>query len=165
MEITELLSRLKSFEASLDEDLSEETMEDTIEDTANAPDMKTELSDDMSLVDTLAAKTNIARSLEALQVAVNDFKDASIEKLDLLGDNELIGAVESLDLALTAIENALNPKPLEPDVTDLNAAFMEPLEGEVDDELPTGPAEEDEDEEEVDFDSVAELDLLHREEE
>ena len=175
MEIKKLLSQLKRFEKYY-EDVNEETIEDTV-DVAEAPEMKTEIDDDMSIADKLAAKTKIAKSLEDLQLAIDDFKDASLEKLDLLNDEGLLSAIEGLDLAVTAIEQALNPE----DVvaadggTGLNAAFSDELPDEpadededtIEDEEDTIEDEEDEDSfdtEDVDFDDEAGLDLLGGEE-
>ena len=166
MEMKELIRQLKR----IDEDLTEDTIEDTIE-PQQAPEMKTELVDGMSIADKLAAKTKIARALEVLKDAINEFKDASVSKLDMLNDNGLISAIETLDLAVTSIEQALAPEQIEDGGTGLNAAFA--------DELPDEPIEEpaeeteeedeedaeDEDTEEADFDSEAEFNLLDQAEE
>lgn len=149
--------------------IKEETLEDTIE--TETPEIKSTIEDTMSTADKLAAKTKIARALEVLKDAIDEFKDATVEKVDLLKDDELMGAIEGLDLAVTTIENNLNP---ETDILDnpLNAPFKDelPVEDEEEteeatddeEELDLGTEEEDEeDEEEHDFDAEASLDLLN----
>jgi hypothetical protein len=152
--------------------IKEETLEDTIE--TEVPEIKSTIEDTMSTADKLAAKTKIARALEVLKDAIEEFKDASVEKVDLLKDEELLGAIEGLDLAVGTIEKNLNP---ESDILDnpLNAAFKDELPAEDeeeeaeetadDEELELGTEEEDEedeeDEEEHDFDAEASLDLLN----
>lgn len=64
-------------------------------------------NDTMSLADTFDAKARIARALEALQGAVEEFKDATADKVDLIKDALLLNSIEGLDLAVEAIESAL----------------------------------------------------------
>ena len=126
----------------------------------------------MSLADQFDAKARIARALEALKTAVEEFKDATAEKIDLLQDEALLQGIDAIDNDVIALESALasgsqilgNTELNDPFKTDLPAEANE-LEEEPKAEETDEEPEEDEDEEETDFDELAGLDLLGSEEE
>ena len=144
---------------------------------------KPEFNDTMSLADEFDAKARIARALEALQAAVDEFKDATAEKVDLVADNLLIQEIEGLDGAVKAVEDALRGGSNLLD-SELNDAFnaelpgegqeieepAEPVEGEETEETAETEepeeekTEEDEEAEQADldlqFDNLASFDLL-----
>lgn len=85
---------------------AEEPKEEVKEEPKEEPKEPT-FNDTMSLADTFDAKARIARALEALQGAVEEFKDATADKVDLIKDALLLNSIEGLDLAVEAIESAL----------------------------------------------------------
>ena len=158
-----------------EEDVNEVTLQDEIEPAEPAEVIEPEkpaFNDNMSLADQFDAKARIARALEALKTAVEEFKDATAEKIDLLQDEALLQGIDAIDNDVIALESALasgsqilgNTELNDPFKTDLpaeaNELEEEPKAEETDDE-----PEQDEDEEESDFDELAGLDLLGSEEE
>lgn len=144
-----------------EEDIVEDELQDEV-----AVEVEPTFHDTMSLADTLDAKTKIARALEALQGATEEFKNASAEKLDLLQDSALLQAIEGLDEALKAIENALASGSNILGDSELNDAFKTELPAEKDEiEVIADEEETEEDDEEenieYDFDVEAGFDLLH----
>lgn len=129
-------------------------------------------NDTMSLADTLDAKAKVARSLETLKAAIEDFKDATAEKLDLLQDSALLQGLEGLDQQIIEIEKALASGSKILGDSELNDPFKAELPGE-ELEAPKGEGEEDsqdseeteeEEEEDYNFDDEAGLDLFASEE-
>ena len=162
----------------MEEDLPEINLQDEIEpeqpaEVTEAPEVKQEpeFNDNMSLADQFDAKARIARALEALKDAVEEFKDATAEKIDLLKDQALTVGIEDLDGVLVDLENALVSGSKILGNSELNDPFKTELPDEQEPEMEE-PAEEtneeDEDEmddEEFDFDAEAGLDLLGNNEE
>lgn len=156
--------------------LAEEALEGVTEDIltdvpAEEPEVQPEevdtITDTMSLADTLDAKTKIARALENLKVAVDEFKEASAEKIDLLKDELLLGCMVGLDDQIKAIEAALAAGSNILGDSELNDAFKTELPAEPIEEEPSeDEVEETEDEEdginteEYDFDAEAGFDLI-----
>lgn len=113
--ISELLEELKM--ALGEDDVQEETLVDVpaeqVEEPEITPVEQAELSqpepfkDSMSLADTFDAKAKIARALDNLKSAIEEFKDATSEKVDLINDGNLITEIEGLDRAIEGIETAL----------------------------------------------------------
>lgn len=179
----ELLARFEQIRKNLNEDFADETIsEETLQDEVpnSEVEIKPEFTDDMTTADKLSIKTKIARSLEYLKDALDDFKDATAEKIDLLNDSILLGAIEGLDTQIQAIEGCLAPEdvvdtPLnEPFGTELAEEPDEDIMGDVeftdDMESETTDTETDSDEdteemnieeEEPDFDIAAGLNLLN----
>lgn len=126
------------------------------------------LEDNMSLADTLDAKTKIARALENLKIAIDEFKEASAEKVDLLKDELLLGGIAGLDDQVKAIEAALAAGSNILGDSELNDPFKTelPAEPEIGEEESEETSEiEDEESEEddgeiADFDVEAGFDLL-----
>ena len=158
-----------------EEDVNEVTLQDQIEPAEPAELIEPEkpaFNDNMSLADQFDAKARIARALEALKTAVEEFKDATAEKIDLLQDEALLQGIDAIDNDVIALESALasgsqilgNTELNDPFKTDLPAEANE-LEEEPKAEETDEEPEEDEDEEESDFDELAGLDLLGSEEE
>lgn len=103
----------------------------------------------------LDAKTKVSRALDVLKSAVEDFKDSTVEELNVINDSMLFNYTETLEDTIKMIEGVLNgdmPKeaPVEEETEEL-----EEIEAD----------EEDEEDEEVDFDDEASLDLFQDEEE
>ena len=125
MEIDKLLEELEltlgKAEAVSEEEVKEDAVaEEEIQDVAPEAEVALEkeeaeaeepvepaFNDTMSLADTFDAKARIARALEALQGAVEEFKNATADKVDLIKDAVLLNSIEGLDLAVEAIESAL----------------------------------------------------------
>ena len=158
-----------------EEDVNEVILQDEIEPAEPAEVIEPEkpaFNDNMSLADQFDAKARIARALEALKTAVEEFKDATAEKIDLLQDEALLQGIDAIDNDVIALESALasgsqilgNTELNDPFKTDLPAEANE-LEQEPEAEETDEEPEEDEDEEESDFDELAGLDLLGSEEE
>ena len=162
---------IESINLLTEEGIEEETLQDTpAEEPEIAPEeVKPEFNDTMSLADTFDTKAKIARSLENLKVAVEEFKEATAEKVDLLKDELLLTSIEDLGEVVRAIELALasGSNILGGGDTGLNDAFQNelpqaeepeeeatPVENEVEED------EEDESVEDFDFDSEAGFDLL-----
>jgi len=112
-------------------------------------------NDTMSLADTFDAKARIARALEALQGAVEEFKDATADKVDLIKDALLLNSIEGLDLAVEAIESALAAGEL------LKSELNDPFNA----ELPDNETEEEPEEEFVPVQPVENLEDDEEEEE
>ena len=181
MDIKKLVEELNHL---METDIPEDVMHDEIEpevtpEIVDKPEItKPEFNDTMSLADTFDAKAKIARALENLQSAVEEFKDATAEKVDLIKDNLLLQEIEGLDVAVNGIKNALVTSDLVPE-TSLNDPFKteepaedvqiepeKPVEDNVEetedqDENPEEDTEEDS--EEADFDAEAGLNLLGNE--
>lgn len=165
MDIEKLLEELKI--ALGEEDVQEETLVDEApeaeieapaEPTEEAPVEPVEepkeapFKDSMSLADTFDAKAKIARALENLKIAVDEFKDATAEKVDLINDGNLLTEIEGLDRTIEGIETALAAGELLP--TELNDPFNAEL-----------PAAEEMPEEELTIEDPNEHDLPQEEEE
>lgn len=163
---------IEQINALAEEDIAEINLQDEIEPAEPAKVIDAEepaFDDTMSLADQFDAKARIARALDALKDAVEEFKDATAEKVDLLKDQALTTGIESLDSLLVEIEQALAGGSQILGNSELNDPFKaelpeEPAEGEEEetDEL-EDEAEDNEDEEgedEEDFDDAAGLDLF-----
>ena len=159
-----------------EEDVNEVTLQDEIEPTEPAEVIEPEkpaFNDNMSLADQFDAKARIARALEALKTAVEEFKDATAEKIDLLQDEALLQGIDAIDNDVIALESALasgsqilgNTELNDPFKTDLPAEANELEEEPKAEETDEEPEEDEDDEEESDFDELAGLDLLGSEEE
>ena len=102
----------------------------------------------------LDAKTKVSRALDVLKSAVEDFKDSTVEELNVINDSMLFNYTETLEDTIKMIEGVLNgdmPK-------------EEPVEEETE-ELEEIETDENDEDEEVDFDDEASLDLFQDEEE
>lgn len=126
------------------------------------PEVAPAFNDGMSLADTLDAKTKIARCLENLKQSVEDFKEATAEKVDLLKDELLLGSIEHLgeviqeiELALASGSNILGSELNDPFKTELPAEPEQPAE-----ETEEEPDEEEEEDVIYNFDDEAGYDLL-----
>ena len=137
---------------------AEVALEQPEEEPAPAPEEPEEpaFNDTMSLADTFDAKARIARALEALQGAVEEFKNATADKVDLIKDALLLNSIEGLDMAVEAIESALAAGEL------LKSELNDPFNAELPDNeepeeefVPVQPVENLDDEEEEDIDPVA----------
>lgn len=175
MDIKKLIESLNKLTEET-EALGEETLIDTpVEEPEKAPQIESpkesnvEFNDGMSLADTLDAKAKIARALENLKGCIEDFKDATAEKVDLIKDNVLIQQIEGLDVAVQGIEATLAEGILMK--SELNDPFkaelpqevepIEDVESEDNDESEEGEEPvEDEEDEITDFDDEAGLDIL-----
>ena len=173
MDIKQIIS---SIEALSEDITSEEALQDIPE---KEPEVAPTFNDGMSLADTLDTKAKIARCLEALKQAVEDFKDATAEKIDLLKDEMLLGGLAELDevikgieLALASGSNILGDSELndafkaelpqeekEEETEDGEANTAEPEESEEDADAPVEDNAEQQDDD-YDFDSEAGLNLL-----
>jgi hypothetical protein len=163
---------IESINLLTEEGIEEETLQDVPETEPEiAPEVKPEepaFNDTMSLADTFDAKAKIARCLDNLKIAVDEFKEATAEKVDLLKDELLLTSIEDLDEVVKAIELALASGSNILGDTGLNDAFNNELpqaeEEPVEDEVKEEPVETEEDEEDeiadIDFDSEAGFDLL-----
>ena len=163
--------------AGVDEEvLQDEVPGGNVETVAEAPETEPvaeepEFNDTMSLADKFDAKAKIARALENLKIAVDEFKDATAEKVDLIKDADLLAAIENLSTGVTNVESALAQGDL------LKSTLNDPFNGdlqdtdvEVEDEEPTEEdvAEETDEEEatpDPDFNAEAGLDLIKNDEE
>lgn len=149
-----------------DEVIGEEILQDV---PADEPEIAPAFNDGMSLADTLDTKAKVARCLETLKQAVEDFKTATAEKIDLLQDEMLLGGIVELDEVIVKIEQALAAGSQILGNSELNDAFRAELPQEeetpeVDEEPKAEEAEEDEETEEVfDFDAEAGLNLFPNE--
>lgn len=171
---------IEEINALAEQDVNEINLQDEIEPTEpakvvepqedNAPEEKPVFNDTMSLADEFDAKARIARALEALQDAVEEFKNATAEKIDLLQDQALLNGIDGLDDCVKNLETALASGSKILGDGELNDAFKpqlpaEPEEADVDNTAEKDTEdEEDEDEDIVDFDDAAGLDLLAKEE-
>ena len=132
-------------------------------DDFNSEITDTNLGSDENMTDQLNAKTKISRALDVLKEAIDDFKSAVVEELDLIADAELSATIESLDditLKITSILAGENS--VEEDNEPVNTE--EELDREHEETEEATAPEEDEDVE-VNFDDEAELDLFDNDEE
>ena len=132
-------------------------------DDFNSEITDTNLGSDENMTDQLNAKTKISRALDVFKEAIDDFKSAVVEELDLIADAELSATIESLDditLKITSILAGENS--VEEDNEPVNTE--EELDREDEDTEEATAPEEDEDVE-VNFDNEAELDLFGNDEE
>ncbi len=169
MDLTNLIEELQTL---IEDEIAEETMVDEIEPEVMDITHTAEFNDTMSLADELDARTKVARALENLQAAVEEFKQATAEKVDLLQDSLLLAGVEQLDMVLASITEALASGSSILGDASLNDAFKSPMpatEKELE-ELSTEETEETEEDpnfepeeeyEEVDFDTQAGLEILN----
>ena len=164
MDITKLIEEINRL---TEQDIDEITLQDEIEPEQPAQVIEpatTEpvFNDTMSLADQFDAKARIARALEALQAAVEEFKDATAEKIDLLQDQALNVGIEKLDALMLEIEQALASGSKILGDTELNDIFKPQLP--VASEEPQEDVKEQDEVEEYDFEAEAGLDLLNPEE-
>jgi len=161
----EITEETTSEDAVAEEEITDEAPEAEValESEAPAEEPKEEVkepaepafNDTMSLADTFDAKARIARALEALQGAVEEFKDATADKVDLIKDALLLNSIEGLDLAVEAIESALAAGEL------LKSELNDPFNA----ELPDNETEEEPEEEFVPVQPVENLEDDEEEEE
>lgn len=168
MDITKLIEEINRL---TEQDIDEITLQDEIEPEQPAQviepaTIEPVFNDTMSLADQFDAKARIARALEALQAAVEEFKDATAEKIDLLQDQALNVGIEKLDALMLEIEQALATGSKILGDSELNDAFKPSLPADVQQvtELEPVEAQEEEEVEEYDFNTHAGLDLLNPEE-
>lgn len=163
MEIQKLIEEINRL---TEDDMDEVTLQDEIEPEQPAEVVdEPEFNDNMSLADQFDAKARIARALEALKDAVNEFKDATAEKIDLLKDQALTGGIEKLDGLMVEIEKALASGSNILGDSELNDPFKTQIPDQTEEIQPeeTEAADTENDEytdEEADFDAEAGLDLL-----
>ena len=162
MDIEKLLEELKI--ALGEEDVQEETLVDVPAEAQAAPELdpveqsvvepvkEPMFKDTMSLADTFDAKAKIARALDNLKVAIDEFKDATSEKVDLINDGNLLTEIEGLDRAVEGIETALAAGEL------LASELNDPFNAEL-------PAAEEMPEEELTIEDPNEHDLPNEDEE
>lgn len=163
MEIQKLIEEINRL---TEDDMDEVTLQDEIEPEQPAEVVdEPEFNDNMSLADQFDAKARIARALEALKDAVNEFKDATAEKIDLLKDQALTGGIEKLDGLMVEIENALASGSNILGDSELNDPFKTQIPDQTEEIQPEETEEADTEDneytdEEADFDAEAGLDLL-----
>ena len=171
MNIKELLENIdKLTEETATEDLFTDI---PAEEPEVAPAVEPTFNDGMSLADTFDTKAKIARSLENLKLAVEEFKDATAEKIDLLKDELLLGGLDELDEVIKGLELALASGSNLLGDSELNDAFKAELpQGEEEEiaseEEPTEEETEEEDEPtdtDYDFDQEAGFQLISDENE
>ena len=185
MDIDKLLEELNL--ALGEEDVKEDTLVDeapeaelALEEPAapaepeEQPKEEPAFKDSMSLADTFDAKAKIARALDNLKASIEEFKDATAEKVDLINDGNLLTEIEGLDRTIEGIETALAAGELLPSALNdpFNAELPEEpefneeelhLEDDNEHDLPEeddDEAEEEEETPEVDFNEVGGLTLL-----
>lgn len=177
---------LESIDKLTEETATEDLFTDVpAEEPEVAPAVEPAFNDGMSLADTFDTKAKIARSLENLKLAVEEFKEATAEKIDLLKDELLLGGLDELDEVVKGLELALASGSNLLGDSELNDAFKAELpqgeeeeteapsedNAETDGTAPVEPSDEEnaEDEEveseEYDFDSEAGFNLLSDENE
>lgn len=149
MNARQLIEELKKF---TEEDFIEDEMVDEFETPAITD---SNLTDTTNLADELDAKTKIARALEVLKKAVDDFKNATVTEVDLINDSTLMSTIEAIDQEIKTIESSLSGK-AEP----IAEPIAEPME--MDNEQ---TSDEDSDLDEIDFDDEASLDFFSDEDE
>lgn len=163
MEIQKLIEEINRL---TEDDMDEVTLQDEIEPEQPAEVVdEPEFNDNMSLADQFDAKARIARALEALKDAVNEFKDATAEKIDLLKDQALTGGIEKLDGLMVEIEKALASGSNILGDSELNDPFKTQIPDQTEEIQPEETEEADTEDneytdEEADFDVEAGLDLL-----
>ena len=185
MDIDKLLEELNL--ALGEEDVKEDTLVDEAPEAEPAleepaapaepeeqPKEEPAFKDSMSLADTFDAKAKIARALDNLKASIEEFKDATAEKVDLINDGNLLTEIEGLDRTIEGIETALAAGELLPSALNdpFNAELPEEpefneeelhLEDDNEHDLPEeddDEAEEEEETPEVDFNEVGGLTLL-----
>lgn len=132
-------------------------------DDFNSEITDTNLSSDENITDQLNAKTKISRALDVFKEAIDDFKSAVVEELDLIADAELSTTIESLDDITAKITSILTGEnSVKEDNEPVNAE--EELDRE-DEETEEATAPEEDEDAEVNFDDEAELDLFGNDEE
>lgn len=177
---------LESIDKLTEETATEDLFTDVpAEEPEVAPAVEPAFNDGMSLADTFDTKAKIARSLENLKLAVEEFKEATAEKIDLLKDELLLGGLDELDEVVKGLELALASGSNLLGDSELNDAFKAELpqgeeeetespsedNAETDEKAPVELSDEEnaEDEEveseEYDFDSEAGFNLLSDENE
>ena len=171
MDFKKILEEINKF---AEEDVNEVELKDEIipeEQPEVIEPAEPTFNDTMSLADQFDAKARIARALEALQGAVQEFKDATAEKVDLLQDQALMQGISALDQQVADLETALASGSKILGDASLNDPFKPELPaeteqtGDLDQEAEDEESEEEEeDEEEYDFDAEAGLDLFAPEE-
>lgn len=180
MDVKKLVETLNKLSRIAEDNVDEIVLQDEIEpekpaEVVDPVDTEAEptFNDTMSLADQFDAKARIARALEALKAAVEEFKDATSEKIDLLKDEALLQGIANLDDQVGNLEKALvggsnilgNSELNDPFRAEEEPATEEPIEEtpeeETEDEAEDG--EEDE-EDEADFDAEAGLDLFAHDE-
>ena len=173
MNIRELLENIdKLTEETATEDLFTDV---PAEEPEVAPAVEPTFNDGMSLADTFDTKAKIARSLENLKAAVDEFKEATAEKIDLLKDELLLGGLDELDEVIKGLELALASGSNLLGDSELNDAFKAELpQGEEEEETVSEEPKEDEEseeedeelsDEEYDFDKEAGFQLISDENE
>jgi len=153
----------------------EPTTEEVLTDTPEQePEVAPTFNDGMSLADTFDTKAKIARSLDNLKQAIEEFKEATAEKVDLLQDELLLNEIEKLgetvqgiELALASGSNLLGSElndPFKAELPQAEETPEEPAEDDEDDEEETEEADEDDFEGgEYNFDDEAGLNLFNPE--
>ena len=174
MDYQELINGLKRAMGEADvaeEVLTDEAPEAEVQATPEPEQQESPIKDTMTLADTLDAKAKIARCLENLKASVEDFKNATAEKVDLIADSALIKEIEGLDLAIEGIETVLASGELlkselnDPFKAELPAEPVEQKEQEVQPESEETKETEEEPTGEFEFDNLAGLELLPDEKE
>ena len=134
--------------------LTEDEFVDDFDDTEINNDSFTDIDEpvsDVSVTDELDAKTKISRALDVLKDAVEDFKTTTAEEIDLVKDANISMAIEQLDSTINTMTQELTG----------NKEQVEPMDVTPSEELEEVPQDDEEDNDElVDFDTEAELDLL-----
>lgn len=172
MSIKKILEEINKF---AEEDVNEQTLQDEITPDEPATVIEPEFNDTMSLADQFDAKARIARALEALQAAVEEFKAATAEKVDLLQDQALMQGIAGLDEQVAGLETALASgskilgdtslnDPFKPELPDDQTEMEDEETGDLDQEEEESEEDSEEEEEDYDFDTEAGLDLLAPEE-
>ena len=137
--------------------LTEDELVDDFEDTEVAEVVDT-LDDTTNVTDTLDAKVKISRALDVLKDAIDDFKDATIEEIDLVKDADLSVIFEDLDNIISRVTEFLTGKQENTEIP------VESTEDEIE-EVPQEDEEDEENEEDANFDDEANLDLFGIEDE
>ena len=109
--------------------------------------------------DELDAKVKISRALDVLKQAIEDFKSATIEEIDLVNDSELTTTFEELDAVTNKVTNILSGNNEATDTQLLDDDVLNTEEDDVE-----NVEEDDEEQEEINFDDEANLDLFGTEE-
>ena len=157
MNTKQLIEELKQF-------TEEDFIEDEIVDEFETPIISdVNLNDTANLADELDAKTKIARALEVLKKAVDDFKNSTVTEIDLINDSTLLSTIEAIDEEIKTIESSLSGK-VETDDEQITSEID--IEDETEDETEEETTDEpDFNIEEIDFDDAASLDFFGNEEE
>ena len=96
MNIKKLIEEIKLAEDELVDDFDTEIDGDqlNVEETATT--------------EQLDAKTKVSRALDVLKSAVEDFKDSTVEELNVINDSMLFNYAETLEDTIKMIEGVLN---------------------------------------------------------